>query len=533
MTSIRNNLILIGVLAATLYACGGGGGGSATTAAVTTAETQPPESEPAEIAQRSLGVITRFGSIYVNGVEYDTSEAEIIIEGEPATEQELGVGMVVFVDGEVNEDGVTGTAVRVFADDEIEGPVSAIETAADGDSKQLTILGFDVIVERGATVFEDTTFDTIAVNDVVEVSGFPETGNNLRATRVEKKADFVAGETEIEIDGLVASLGATTFSLGDFTVDYETADLSQVEGALADGMAVEVYGTLVDSIITATRIESEDDISDRVEVDDEFEIEGTVTAFNSLADFVVNGVSVNAEAATFKPATLTIANGSIVEVEGVWDGSVLTASKVELRRGRIEVTATVEAVDVEGNTLTLTVGTSSVVVTVTGNTLFDDDSDVIGRLTLSDINVGDFLEVEAYEDNGALIATRIDRENDDEVDDFEVKGAVQGFTEGVDLTILDTTYNVSTATFETDKNGIVDSQTFFAALAIGDVVEIKVLSNAPTTAIEVELEQDDRPDGGLEFDDDGEDDESDEEEDEDSADEADEADEESDEEEDD
>ena len=66
--------------------------------------------------------------------------------------------------------------------------------------------------------------------------------------------------------------------LGDFTVNYETADVTEVDGELADGIGVEVYGTLDGNTITATRIESEDDITGRIEIDDEFEIEGTVTA---------------------------------------------------------------------------------------------------------------------------------------------------------------------------------------------------------------------------------------------------------------
>ena len=78
---------------------------------------------------KAIGVITQFGSIFVNGVEYDTSEAVIIVNGVVATEDDLGVGMVVFIQGTVNEDGVTGVAEVVIVDDNLKGPISAITSA--------------------------------------------------------------------------------------------------------------------------------------------------------------------------------------------------------------------------------------------------------------------------------------------------------------------------------------------------------------------------------------------------------------------
>lgn len=511
MIPFKYHVLAASIVSATLAACGGGGSQPSPQAPVVEApapEGQDPSAGISGSGQRSLGVITQFGSIYVNGVEYETDEAQIIKDGQPVTEDDLGIGMVVFVEGDVNDDGITGNATVVIADDEVEGPISAIISAADGASKQITVLGIDIIIERTATVFENTSFETIAISDVVEVSGFPESGNNLRATRVEKKSNFIAGETSIEIRGTVTALSASSFMLGEYTVDYSTADMSEVDGELTDGATVEVYGKLSNTEITATRIETENDVTRRVSSDDDFEVEGAVTEYVDIDNFVINGIRVDASTAELQPSSLNIQAGLVVEAEGSWDGVILNAKEVKLRRGRVELDATVSDIDLEASTLTLATGASPIVVTVTTSTLFDDDTKSTKRLNLSDINVGDFLEVEAYDDGDNLIATRIDRSDSEESDEnFEIQGSVQSFTSGLDITVLNVTYDVSTASFETDNDRNVDIDTFFALLNAGDIVEIEFSSNAPTTAIKVELEEDERPDGGLEFDDDDDSDE--------------------------
>jgi hypothetical protein len=51
------------------------------------------------------GAISGFGSIFVNGVEYATTNAQIDIDDQPGTESQLLVGEIVTVTGTVNADG--------------------------------------------------------------------------------------------------------------------------------------------------------------------------------------------------------------------------------------------------------------------------------------------------------------------------------------------------------------------------------------------------------------------------------------------
>jgi hypothetical protein len=82
---------------------------------------------------------------------------------------------VITVEGQRFEDPNTAVADRVTDSNNVKGPVESIfET--DAITKEILVLGQTVIVKT-ATNFKDTIFDTIAENDVLEVSGlFDDTG---------------------------------------------------------------------------------------------------------------------------------------------------------------------------------------------------------------------------------------------------------------------------------------------------------------------------------------------------------------------
>ena len=55
----------------------------------------------------SMGAVTGFGSIYVNGVKYDTTNTRFTSNGSIETDQShLSKGMVVVVRGDINSDGI-------------------------------------------------------------------------------------------------------------------------------------------------------------------------------------------------------------------------------------------------------------------------------------------------------------------------------------------------------------------------------------------------------------------------------------------
>jgi hypothetical protein len=551
--SINNRLLTL-LLAALLTSCGGGGGsspeivsggsgsggtggsgGSGGSSGGGSGGSGDTGDTSAGISGsgKAIGVITQFGSIFVNGVEYDTSEAIIIVNGVVATEDDLGVGMVVFIQGTVNEDGVTGVAEVVIVDDNLKGPISAITSATDEsgsvlDARQITVLGIDVVVERTGTVFEDTTFESLSQGDLVEVYGFAESGNNIRATRVELK-EFIAGVTKVELYGEVTGLdtSAETFFLGDYTINYASAEFDDIDPSnFADGILVEVKGTLATAdalVIDATKIEptgidaGEAEDNGDVEVDttlgddDEFRTEGTIESYDaSNQTFVINGTSVDASSATLVPGNLVLEDGLIVQVEGTFSGDVLIAEKIKSRRGRIEIEAPVSALDPETQTVSLNLGVGVLDVLVTAQTLMDDDSESGDeRFNFEDLQIGDYLEVEAFDNEGTLTATRLDREDEDE-DEIKLQAPVDDFVVEESITLLGLQFGIDGDTeYESIGGSEVPANAFFAQLSAGFLVKLEDEDPLDGIADELGFEDPRRPDGGYEYDDDDEDDDKD------------------------
>ena len=535
-----NNRLLALLLAALLTSCGGGGGSSpeiVAGGADGSGDSGDTGDAVAGISGsgKAIGVITQFGSIFVNGVEYDTTEAVIIVNGAVATEDDLGVGMVVFIQGTVNEDGVTGVAEVVIVDDNLKGPISAITSATDEsgsvlDARQITVLGIDVVVERTGTVFEDTTFESLSQGDLVEVYGFAESGNNIRATRVELK-EFIAGVTKVELYGEVASLdtSAETFLLGDYTINYASAEFDDIDPSnFADGILVEVKGTLATAdalIINATKIEptgidaGEAEDNGDVEVDttlgddDEFRTEGTIESYDATNQtFIINGTSVDASSAALVPGNLVLEDGLIVQVEGTFSGDVLVAEKIKSRRGRIEIEAPVSALDPETQTVSLNLGVGLLDVLVTAQTLMDDDSDSGDeRFNFEDLQIGDYLEVEAFDDKGALMATRLDREDEDEdEDEIKLQAPVDDFVVEESITLLGLQFGLDGDTeYESIGGSEVPANAFFAQLSAGFLVKLEDEGPLDGIADELGFEDPSRPDGGYEYDDDDDEDDKD------------------------
>jgi len=281
----------------------------------------------------SAGTITAFGSIVVNGTEFDTSNAVIIVEGEEIgvgddiVLDNLDIGMVVTVEGTGSEDGESAVADRVIYNDNVEGPVQSIPFVND-TRKDIVVLGQTVILNT-VTVFKGTIFDEIAVNDVVEVSGLCDYTGDIWATFLEKTDGVI-----FEVTGFVDNLDPVqkTFKINDLTVDYSLADTSGLPGDLpADGLLVEVEGTLDPDTgeMLADVIELGDELD--AEDADKIEVTGFVTDFVSAFEFTVGTQVVRTDADTvFVDGTADdIALGVKLEAEGSLEDGILFADEVE------------------------------------------------------------------------------------------------------------------------------------------------------------------------------------------------------------
>ncbi|NOQ70091.1 MAG: hypothetical protein GQ573_08295, partial [Gammaproteobacteria bacterium] len=107
----------------------------------------------------SSGSISGFGSVFVNGVEFEVDGATTYdIDGDPdGMESDLAIGMIVQVSGAINEDGVTGTATGISFDDQLQGPVlglAPLDPLADNITREFSVLGINVIIDSSSTTFD-------------------------------------------------------------------------------------------------------------------------------------------------------------------------------------------------------------------------------------------------------------------------------------------------------------------------------------------------------------------------------------------
>jgi hypothetical protein len=285
----------------------------------------------------STGSITSFGSIFVNGSEFDTSNALIIIDGEEigigdeVVQDNLDIGRVVNVNGSPGKDDESFIADRVIYSNNIVGPVESINNI-DAKTKEIIVLGQTVILNVN-TSFKGTGFETIAVEDVIEVSGFFDDMGTVWATFIGKTGELTPG-LEVEVTGYVSNLDTDlmTFAINDLTVDYLFADTSGLPGGmLTEGMLVEVDGSLDETgaVLLAATIEPADDLD--AENADQFEITGFVTEVVPSTEFVVGNqaVIIDPEAVFVDGTQDDIILGAKLEAEGSLFDGVLHAWEIE------------------------------------------------------------------------------------------------------------------------------------------------------------------------------------------------------------
>ena len=425
-------LVTIFIVFNFLVGCGGGGGGGGSDST-----DDGGSNPPASATNVSQGQIEGFGSVFVNGVEWETDSVEIEIEGSPGfSESDLQIGMLVKVEGNLDASGTSGTATTINFDDNLEGPISSITPSSTGSVKTLLVMGQTVIVENGVTFFDDTppySFAAMAVGDVVEVSGSTNFDGSIQATFIEKKADDLAAflaTDDLEIQGVVAGLGGNIFQINALTIDF--TGVTPRNGTLANGVLVEVKGNaLAGNTLTATDVEIKpaglgvDDI-------DEAQVEGFVTNLSTSAQtFEVNGQLVDYATAEFIGGPETdLLNGTKVKAEGPIVSGALQAEKVKFK-DNIEFEANATTVNAGIGTLTLEDLAEITVVVDDALTEFEPAGS-----TLSNIVIGDEVKIRAREGSGGTIVA-IELEILGQPSDRAIiQGPVESFVQLDDVTIL-------------------------------------------------------------------------------------------------
>jgi len=359
-------------LSVLLAACGGGGGGA----------DKPAPTPVTPSASYASGTIDGFGSILVNGVRYDERQARITDgDGVLLASDALKLGMAVHVmarqilvrsdlEGPLSavvgdrltvlgqtvivdaatvfEDGraaalQVGRVLEVHGLRDAQGRIlaSRIEIEDDADepwrlrapvdavdmSRRTLRIGEAVVNWSGVQVAA-----ALAAGDVVSLrlARQPDAAGLWVATALSVQRPTLPEQAGVEADvtGHITRMDSPTrFVVDGLSVDAGSA--ARLPAGLAVGDLVEVEGMFQDGVLRASEVERKL----RLDSDDGFEIEGRITAVDSLAGiFELRGVRVDYRNARFEDGSAAqIAVGRVVEVKGRLsvDGAMVVATEVE------------------------------------------------------------------------------------------------------------------------------------------------------------------------------------------------------------
>lgn len=410
-------------LALGLAACGGGGGSSTTGS---TAGTTPTPTAAAA-GTYSSGTITAFGSVWVNGHEFNTDHARVIDDDTGATTagvNGLEVGAVVDVKADDNSTANAPVAAELHLHPLARGYVDA----ANATAGTIKVMGQTVQL-TSATSFSDhracasattspctaittaaglvpstvsgssTTTISATPGNYVTVHGFLFGGSstatvNIVATLVavgDAPPPTSANRAAFKAEG-TATVGTSTLTIGALNVDLSKATCFAGEGptpcasAFTTGQVVSAGASTSPALPATTLVADFARAAKRMPVEtagSTVEVEGAVASVGT-ATFVVRGISVDASGLPSGTALPKV--GDVVRVEGTFasSGQSVTATSLAILHA-----ANAVSVGLQGDATNVAPGTTTgtFTVSVLGQTVT-----VNAQTRLADMSVGDWDE---------------------------------------------------------------------------------------------------------------------------------------------
>jgi hypothetical protein len=368
------------------------------------------------VATVASGPVTKFGSVYISGVEYDNTGTIYCIDDEPCSRaNSLKLGMVVVVNGKVSEEystnrPLTRTADTITYEESVEGIVQSV--ASDGSS--LVVLGQVVSVDQNTIIDPGVPGQSVLALrpgvDLVEISGFVIGDGRILATLIMKQS----GTPHFEVQGTIKNYDAAKkeFAIGALIVDYSGADVVDLPTSQTwDGVVVHIRGNQWNgggpgpfgARLAATKITK---LTLGVEDSADAEVEGFILRTDAPGDFYINNLHVQATAATqFEGGILSdLTVGTHVEIQGRLANGILQAGQISFE-GNIELESNVVSIDRGAKTLTLA-GLSGLVLRTDDKTVIDGEGNL---RRVEDVAVGDHLKVHGLFLGGGLLATELER----------------------------------------------------------------------------------------------------------------------------
>lgn len=335
----------------------------------------------------AVGRITAFGSVYINGIHFNTDHAKFILNDKEAQQDDLLLGNIIQVKGKINPDKKTGVADEVIYSDTLTGPITQKANGKAIEIMKQSVLADDLTLFHG---FKKLA--ALDVGNIVEVSGFSSADGNIKASSIRLIDENYADGSELELEGHISDIDQSlqTFKIQDLTVNYAQ---SLFTGTSAEMLKDDMYlivtsnQSLVNDTFIATSIVLDEQLLSN---GDHYEIEGLITQVISQAEFFIDDIPViTTSETTFNSSISTLKSDDSVRILGTANtqGELLAETITVLAPyNEVILEATLESIDLENQRITILGQTGE----INTSTLLLDDRDTDSRgLTLEDFSVGE------------------------------------------------------------------------------------------------------------------------------------------------
>jgi hypothetical protein len=372
-----------------LAACGGG-----SEIAHTNDDNGAIASNGAQAASVYQGAITGFGSVIVNGVRFSSTGASIKDnDANLLTHDDLHIGTTVQVVGTGNDVAGTGTASSITVVHGVQGSISAItapeltvlgqrvvtnaKTAYQNVSSLSSLAVGDTVEVYGPRQADGSVLASLIEKKIISIQALPGVVSSLNtATKTFSINGLTVNYASAVVTGVLANgvsvkakatapaiagvLTATQVVVYSETSEYGTnaAGVIKIKGvaggapvagiltvsgttvnvanalfqggtAIVSGSVLEIRGTWNGTTLMANLVEFEG--ARDAQVGGSNELYGLISAFTSISNFVVNGVTVDGSSAVVTGTLSSLVTGAYIEVKGNMVGNVFKATRIELK----------------------------------------------------------------------------------------------------------------------------------------------------------------------------------------------------------
>lgn len=347
-----------------------------------------------------MGNITGFGSIYLNGVKYNTDNTKFYRDGKLATQEEFSLGENIEIKGSVDAGAGTGVADIISYDSDIKGVVTVVST----DNQSIRIMGQDIVTTPLTVLNGFEQLQDLTIENYVEVSGSRDSAGILVASSIKLISPFfIDNSSSIAIEGEITRVNEDLkmILVQDTIVDYSAVTrLNSAENEPKVGEYVEIESGLnyiQDKIVIASVINSETSYQ-HFEVNTLLAVKGLVTDFDVSSPFHFR---VAGQPVEVTPKTNLLAGDwsdifldITLSVEGLVNekGTLVASSIIVSPRVQEELSGVIESI--EGHKIRL----QGKDIAITRSTLLlDQSSQQRENVTINDLQIGAVIEVVVVE----------------------------------------------------------------------------------------------------------------------------------------